>query len=165
MLRPAHALWLLVAFSLLSLAEAAPAPFDVPPAAATHATEQGARELERRLLAPCCWRETLDVHTSPLTTQLRAEIRTRMAAGEGAEQIERDLIARYGPRLRANLPESLGVWIVFVCGAVGGLLIYLFGRSRRGAPPQDADPHPSPPVSASAKSDYEWQLDQDLLDD
>ena len=107
MLRPAHALWLLVAFSLLSLAEAAPAPFD---AAGSSDTRNGARSPRAGAASArsCCWRETLDVHTSPLTTQLRAEIRTRMAAGEGAEQIERDLIARYGPRLRANLPESLG---------------------------------------------------------
>jgi hypothetical protein len=86
-----------------------------------------------------------------------------MAAGEGAEQIGATLIARYGPRLRANLPESL-VWIVFVCGAVGGLLITVWAKSARG-PTAGRRPTPQSPVSASAKSDYEWQLDQDPLDD
>lgn len=127
------------------------------------AVEGSAHELERHLLAPCCWRETLDVHTSPLTTQLRSEIRTRLAAGESAAQIENDLIARYGPRLRARLPDSLGIWLAVAICIGGALLLYAFGRSRR-AEPASAPPKEST-ASAAHDADYEWQLDQDLEHD
>jgi hypothetical protein len=32
------------------------------------------REIYGRLLAPCCWSQTLDIHDSELATQLRVEI-------------------------------------------------------------------------------------------
>lgn len=61
----------------------------------------GAERLEGRLLAPCCWNQTLDTHGSEIAYALRREIRTRLKAGETPEQVEADLIERYGSRLRA----------------------------------------------------------------
>lgn len=131
--------------------------------------EQAARELERGLLAPCCWRETLDVHTSPQVTELRAEIRRRLAQGESGGQIEADLVARYGARMRAHLPGSLGSWLVVLVGVVGGLLLYSLRRRRASPPPpapSDAAPARGEQASRtdSADKEYEWQLDQDLSD-
>lgn len=60
-----------------------------------------ARAVEGRLFAPCCWVQTLDVHESPLATELRAEIETRLRHGEASETIEDDLAARYGEKIRA----------------------------------------------------------------
>jgi cytochrome c-type biogenesis protein CcmH/NrfF len=57
--------------------------------------------LEGRLLAPCCNLQTLDVHASPLATELRREIHERIAAGESATRIEASLIQRYGSEMRA----------------------------------------------------------------
>ncbi len=57
--------------------------------------------LEGRLLAPCCNLQTLDVHASPLATELRHEIHERIAAGESAMSIEASLIHRYGSEMRA----------------------------------------------------------------
>ena len=64
-------------------------------------TTVSARALEGRLLAPCCWIQTLDVHESELATSLRAEIAQRLGRGESGEAIEDDLAARYGERIRA----------------------------------------------------------------
>ncbi len=61
--------------------------------------------LEGRLVAPCCWKQTLEVHESALASALRAEIGERLARGEAAAAIERDLVARFGARVRA-VPEG-----------------------------------------------------------
>jgi cytochrome c-type biogenesis protein CcmH len=45
--------------------------------------------------------QTLDVHESDLADKLRHEIDRRLSAGEPAQQIEDDLVARYGERIRA----------------------------------------------------------------
>lgn len=60
-----------------------------------------ARAVEGRLIAPCCWVQTLDVHESPLATELREEIEARLRHGEPSEAIEDDLAARYGEKIRA----------------------------------------------------------------
>jgi cytochrome c-type biogenesis protein CcmH len=76
------------------------------------------------IVAPCCWEGTLETHESPLAAQLRAEIRTRLHAGESAELIEGDLIARYGEKARARPNEGALTTIVLVLGA-GALLMAL----------------------------------------
>src|SRR5688500_9072617 len=60
-----------------------------------------ARDIERRILAPCCWRQTLEDHESELAHALRAEIEDRVAAGEASSAIEDDLVRRYGDKVRA----------------------------------------------------------------
>lgn len=68
----------------------------------------GADRLEGRLLAPCCWdtsKQTLDIHDSPVANALKAEIRSRLQAGEAADAIEADLVLRYGEKIRA-VPEG-----------------------------------------------------------
>lgn len=66
----------------------------------------GAERLEGRLLSPCCWAQTLDIHGSEIANALRREIRTRLKAGESADAIEASLVARYGERIRA-VPDGV----------------------------------------------------------
>jgi cytochrome c-type biogenesis protein CcmH len=68
-----------------------------------HASAESARalELEGRLIAPCCYVQTLDIHESEVASALRAEIRSRLARGEAVQAIEDDLVLRYGERIRA----------------------------------------------------------------
>jgi cytochrome c-type biogenesis protein CcmH len=98
---------------------------------------EGEQTLESRLLAPCCWTQTLDVHESEIAHSLRAEIRSRLAAGQSPDSIEADLISRYGERIRA-FPKGtsltrMGMW-VSLCVAAAGLGVALaIGRwVRRG---------------------------------
>jgi len=81
---------LLLAFTAASPALAQPRP-----------QEDLARAVSSRLIAPCCYQQTLDVHESELATALRAEIASRLRAGESPAQIEDGLVERYGERVRA----------------------------------------------------------------
>jgi cytochrome c-type biogenesis protein CcmH len=95
----------------------------------------GAERLEGRLLAPCCWAQTLDIHGSEIANELRREIRTRLKAGESPEAVEQNLVSRYGERIRAvpdrvplNTMGTLG-WLAVVASA--GFLTYVLWRWRK----------------------------------
>ena len=94
--------------------------------------------LEQRLLAPCCWNQTLDMHESDLASSLRREVRARLHAGELASTIEDDMIARYGERIRAvDKGHDPGGAMPFVVGlgalSIGALLVVMLRRWRRSA--------------------------------
>jgi cytochrome c-type biogenesis protein CcmH len=107
--------------------------------------------VEGRLLAPCCYTQTLDVHESPMATELRLEVRTRLAAGESPEAVEDDFAARYGEQVRA-VPRGrdprgsmfLSATGVLVAAGIGlGLLVRRWRRTPLDAPravpePRDA---------------------------
>jgi cytochrome c-type biogenesis protein CcmH len=87
----------------------------------------GARELEGRLIAPCCWTQTLDIHDSPIAEELRAEISKRLMAGEPSTKIEDDLASRYGEKIRA-VPRGEDPRValpIFVGGAMALALVCL----------------------------------------
>lgn len=102
--------------------------------AGCRATSDPVGDLEDRLLAPCCFRQTLHDHESPIATRLRAEITDRIAAGEHAGDIERDLVARYGEPIRAVPPDGDPRWLigaVFGVVAVAGLVLLVMSIRRR----------------------------------
>ncbi|WP_437507364.1 cytochrome c-type biogenesis protein CcmH [Sorangium sp. So ce1099] len=123
----------------------------------------GERALEGRLLAPCCWDQTLDVHESDVAQELRREIRARLRRGEAADVIEQDLVARYGDRLRAA--PSSGVLGKVALGMMLGIAVAFLGifallRSWRRS---DAQPAPSSvAVPAAARDEYDERLDDEL---
>lgn len=122
---------------LLSAAPVGSSGSEVPPAAAV--------ELEGRLMAPCCWKQTLDVHASPSADQLRREIRTRVAAGESVDAIEADLVARHGEKLRA-LPRAgfmtpYGVGLTVIAALALVILVALGRRRVDDAPPDVGAAH------------------------
>lgn len=103
-------------------------------------------ELEERLLAPCCWRQPLHDHESPVATALRGEIASRVAAGESTDQIEADLVRRYGDRLRASPPRGWLIGLAIGLPALLGIaLLVRFVRPNRHAPvaPPGIDPEDS----------------------
>ncbi len=124
-LRVHHRLVLRSTIPLLLLLSGAPAVADE--------VAQRAAALEARLLAPCCYKQTLDFHASPLAEELRAEIRRRFSAGEAEATIEAALVARYGEKLRAvpsaAFTERLGLGLA-VLSAMVVLLIVLVHLSR-----------------------------------
>ena len=66
---------------------------------------EGASRLEGRIMAPCCWNQTIDIHGSEPSYELRREIRRRLKAGESSEVIEASLVQRYGAKILA-VPDS-----------------------------------------------------------
>ncbi|WP_437587696.1 cytochrome c-type biogenesis protein [Sorangium sp. So ce1000] len=122
----------------------------------------GERALAARLLAPCCWDQTLDVHESEVARDLRREIHARLRRGEAADAIEQDLVTRYGERLRAA-PSSgtLGkVALGLMLGvAVTFLGIFVLLRSWRSNAAQAA---PSEGTIAAGRDEYDERLDDEL---
>ncbi|MFO0624124.1 MAG: cytochrome c-type biogenesis protein CcmH [Polyangiales bacterium] len=158
--------WLILAASLVTLAPSALAQapgetMEVP----------GERAIQGRLIAPCCWNQTLDSHESPLADQLRAEIRTRLRGGETPAAIEADIVSRYGERVRAvprdrdtrgNVPLLVGAAMLASVVLLARLAVRWV---RRGNAPAEA---PSPtPAEARARDDYDARVDDELarLDD
>jgi len=81
---------------------------------------EGASRLEGRIMAPCCWMQTIDIHGSPVSDELRAEIRRRLKAGEAPDAIEASFVQRYGPKILA-VPNSSPL------GGVATILALAFG--------------------------------------
>lgn len=115
-------------------------------AAPVSAEETSAKYVEGRLLAPCCYQQTLDIHESELATELRVEIGGRVARGESAKAIEDDMVSRYGERVRAVPKGSEPRGVITLVGTllvVTTLVVLLFlvrRWSRRGAAPRVAGP-------------------------
>lgn len=129
----------------------------------------GERTLYGRIIAPCCWNQTLDVHDSEVTRDLRMEIRGRLYDGETPAAIEESLVARYGERVRAaptrdpmkNVAGGLLVAVV-----VAGLGVALVLRRLRGQPAPAPAPEPQPAAGpkVAARDAYDERLDDELRD-
>ncbi|WP_433927435.1 cytochrome c-type biogenesis protein CcmH [Sorangium cellulosum] len=85
----------------------------------------GEKTLAARLLAPCCWDQTLDVHESEVTRDLRREICALLRRGDSADAIEQSLVARYGERIRAA--PSSGILGKVALGLMMGIAVTFLG--------------------------------------
>lgn len=75
-------------------------------ATSSRADSRGAKALESRLYAPCCYGGTLDIHDSELARALREEIEARVTRGETSDAVQDDLVARYGDRILAARSDA-----------------------------------------------------------
>jgi len=117
-----------------------------------------AHAIEQRLLAPCCWRESLVDHESGIADELRAEIRTRVARGDDDAAIESDLVARFGPQIRVEPASSLVGVAVTGVGVLALAVLVVWMRRRRLAQPAGAV------IVDESERDRE-RLDDELLDE
>ncbi len=164
--------WLAVALSAALIATAlhaadptaSPSTGQANPGSPTsEAPPRGQRALEARLLAPCCYQQTLDIHEGPVPKQLRAEIRRRLLTGESPEAIERDLVGRYGERIIAVSKDSpishVSAALLALMGLAGLVLIVRWRRWVARAAPQ-----PESVSEATDRDRYDEQLDAELRD-
>lgn len=126
----------------------------------------GERELEGRLIAPCCWTQTLDIHDSPIADELRREIHARLSAGEPSLAIEDDLARRYGENIRAvprgRDPRATLPFVLSIAMALSVLALVWAGRKwlRRGGTTHEAA---AEPVLRTADGlEYDARLDDEL---
>jgi cytochrome c-type biogenesis protein CcmH len=159
------AIVVVAASSVFATAAARGAPPRPAPSATTPPT--GAElALQGRLMGPCCWTQTLDVHESEISTQLRGEIHARLGRGEPSEAIEDDFAARFGERIRAvpkgkdplkRVPIVIG--IAMLASAVGLVLVLRrWTRRREGDEPLPSAPRDDRP------DEYDARLDAELRD-
>ncbi|MBL7995097.1 cytochrome c-type biogenesis protein CcmH [bacterium] len=72
----------------------------------------------RQLIAPCCWKQTVDVHSSESSDKIKKEIGTALSEGLTEEQIINRFIAEYGERILA-IPRASGFnWMLWVLPAL-----------------------------------------------
>lgn len=135
---PARLFWLPLAITLAAFPAAGADEHGSTPDAAELDLSQhvpGAAALEGRIIAPCCWNQTIDIHGSPASTALRREIRARLLAGESPEAIEKSFVERYGEKILATPQGSrlgkTGVLLAMVMGAAGVGAIALLRRWQR----------------------------------
>ena len=149
----------LVASALVVGSAFADEPAAPAPAVDDGAFVQGEKSVETRLLAPCCWNGTLDVHESDLARDLRHEIRARLRGGESVDAIEESLVARYGERVRAT-PKSERVGLLLGAG-VGGVLIVALMLLRKSV--RATRPAPAAVGATNAPRDvWDERLDEEL---
>jgi cytochrome c-type biogenesis protein CcmH/NrfF len=94
------------------------------------------RVLER-LFSPCCYRETLDVHASPIAEELRAEIHQRVQQREDPEAILADMVRRFGPDVLTRPVRTITAASIFVAAALVPLVLLLVILRKR--PRSDGD--------------------------
>src|SRR5512136_1052656 len=89
------------------------------------AIEREARQIERLIIAPCCWTQPVSDHYSAESDEIKAGIRRMLNEGRTRQEILAVYVAKYGERVLAEPPArgfgaSLHVlpWVVLGCGAV-----------------------------------------------
>lgn len=78
-------------------------------------------------ISPCCWRENLILHNSPIADELRAQIVAMIHVGRSDDEIKSAFIEKYNKRILA-LPEgSRRLWLFWtpVFAVAAGLMIVL----------------------------------------
>jgi cytochrome c-type biogenesis protein CcmH len=138
-----------------SLALASADPEAPPDDAAKYAEElqgfvPGAQVLEGRIMAPCCWTQTIDIHGSEIANDLRLEIRRRLKKGETTDAIQSSLVERYGVKILAVPPGSplktIATLLALAMGGAGAAAFVMLKRWRErslvpaGGPSPDAGP-------------------------
>jgi cytochrome c-type biogenesis protein CcmH len=126
--------------------------------------EVQAKQIESALIAPCCFRQQVSVHSSPAADEVRRDVRARLAVGETRAQILDAYVAQYGKRILAEPPaEGFGAalqvapFVMALAGIV--LLVFIVRRLTAHITPVAA---PAGEVMLSAAD--QAQLDEVLRD-
>jgi cytochrome c-type biogenesis protein CcmH len=130
--RPSRVLaTLVVAVALLAVAAIPALAADLTPE-----QEELAKKLEHQLIAPCCWTQTVDVHSSESAELMKAQISMLVAQGKSESEILDTFVEQYGEPILAA-PRASGfnlvayVLPVVIALAAAGAIAYLVVRWRR----------------------------------
>lgn len=135
------------------------------PPALSPELEREARLIESKVIAPCCWSQQVSVHDSPAATEMRTDIRRRLAGGQSRDAILAAYVTQHGERILAEPPARGFTTLLYVLppilGVAGiGLLVVLVRRfSQRGA----ATPAMAA-AGATGHSPMDRRLDEELRD-
>lgn len=129
---------------------------------------EGASRLEGRIIAPCCWNQTIDIHGSEPSYQLRREIRRRLKAGETPEAIEASFVQRYGSRILA-VPDSsplgsLATLLAIGFGAAGVAAYFMLKRWSRAGAGKPGEQKPSAAAGEPKRDALDERLDRELAE-
>lgn len=129
----------------------------------------GAAVLEGKILAPCCWNQTIDIHGSEPSMALRREIRRRLRAGESEDAIIASLVERYGQKILAVPPgsplKSVAAVMALGMGGAGILAFGMLKRWRARSKPAGDPKKPKADEPADPKLDARLDAELRALDD
>jgi len=93
------------------------------------------RRLEHRLMAPCCYSQTIDVHMSQEAFDMRSEVEAMVAAGKSESEIVAYYKAKYGETILV-VPDGAAGKVAFAVPVLAALIgtIFLSWFLRRGIP-------------------------------
>lgn len=109
-------------------------------ASAKSGMSQSQKELlarvEQRLMAPCCYTQTIDLHMSDIAATMRHDVATMVLGGETEVQIYEHYKALYGEQILAVPDGALGVAAFLIPSTVsalatGTLAFWLYRLHRR----------------------------------
>jgi cytochrome c-type biogenesis protein CcmH len=111
------------------------------PALGANGLERREAQLENRVMCPTC-HQLLALSHSPIAERMRAFIRAQLAAGKSGQQIERELVAQFGPGVLAEPPAQgfgLLAWLIPAAGLAGGAgIVFAVACAWRRRAPADA---------------------------
>lgn len=153
-----------VLFATQAVAPLPPAPPKLSPE-----LEGEARQIEALVIAPCCWSQQVSVHNSPAATEMRQDIRVRLAKGQNRTQILDAYTTEYGERILVEPPAKGFNRLLYVLppiiGVAGiGLLVVVVRRfTQRGRQAEPAATAAGPATAGrAAPSAEEDRLDEEL---
>ncbi len=99
------------------------------------------RALQEKLIAPCCWSESVAAHRSEVAAEMRAEIARMAQEGRSDREILDFYKAKYGTRILMEPEGQLRLWAYTIPAAatVAGLLLVIW-LIRRMVRPQPESP-------------------------
>lgn len=96
------------------------------------------RALQEKLIAPCCWSESVAAHRSEVAAEMRAEIARMVQEGRSDREILDFYKAKYGTRILMEPEGQLRLWaytIPILVSILGlGLVVWLIRRMIRPQP-------------------------------
>ena len=132
-------------------------------AADPQALEREAKQLEAKLMAPCCWAQQVSLHQSPAADEIRQTIRRLLAEGKTSQQILDIYVAEYGDRILAEPPARgfsrliyVAPWVFLVASV--GLVVVVIRRLRAVSPA----PAKTEPAAALPTEDEADRIDEEL---
>jgi cytochrome c-type biogenesis protein CcmH len=129
--------------------------------------EADARRLEQQIVAPCCWRQAVAVHDSPIARDIRRDLRVRLARGETSEHVRDAYVQQYGAAILLEPPARGSALSLYVLPPVilflsGGLLVVLVRRFTRRHAPADDVVAGTAVTGVAARDEDVRRLDDDL---
>lgn len=124
-------------------------------------------EFEESVMCPVCPGETLAMSDSPAARQVERLIQRRIDAGDTRSEIERRLVAQYGPGILAAPPKhgwSLLAWLLPLVGIVVAAVFIGVGAWRWSRGRGAEEPAVDPSLNGHRRLDPELErrLDEEL---
>jgi len=138
------------------------------PTVLTNWQTEEVHKVEGRLLAPCCYTQSIAVHGSEIAAQMRSEVAAMVADGKSEEEIVNHYRAIYGERVLI-VPDGVTGRILFslpvLTSALGGLVLLVCFRKmlRSGREPR-ADGVHSPRQTAKVDDALRAKIARELGD-